>query len=130
MTHITAPIDSIGYMVPLMRSLANETRLTIFLYLLNDEKMVSALESELGVKQPNLSQHLREMREVGLISARKQAKSVFYSLTTIGRIYAAALLDIQSERYGTTQAPIIQHQEPEVEKSQSSMQAAGFARMK
>lgn len=62
----------------LLRSVGNPSRLSILLHLLQGEKSVAELESELGLRQPNLSQQLAELRNVGLVATRREAKSVFY----------------------------------------------------
>jgi DNA-binding transcriptional ArsR family regulator len=64
----------------LMRSLGNPNRLMIACALLHGEKSVSELESTLGIKQPILSQQLADLRESGVLRARRSSKSVFYSL--------------------------------------------------
>jgi ArsR family transcriptional regulator len=63
-----------------LRVLGNETRLQIVLRLLRGEAAVSDLERELGIRQPNLSQQLGELRDAGLVVGRREAKSVIYSL--------------------------------------------------
>lgn len=64
----------------LLRSVSSPARLGILLHLLNGEQSVTELERKLGLKQPNLSQHLAELRNARLLVARRQAKSVFYKL--------------------------------------------------
>lgn len=64
----------------LMRSLSNPNRLMIACALVDGEKSVSVLESTLGIKQPILSQHLADLREAGVLQARRSSKSVFYSV--------------------------------------------------
>lgn len=66
--------------VAALRALANPARLRIALHLLDGEKGVGDIEGELGLKQPNLSQHLAELREAGLVRARREARNVFYAL--------------------------------------------------
>ena len=65
-----------------LRVLGNETRLQIVLRLLRGEAAVSDLERELGIRQPNLSQQLAELRDAGLVVGRREAKSVIYSLSS------------------------------------------------
>lgn len=65
----------------LFRTLAHPMRLTIFHRLMDGELPVSGFESELGLKQPSLSQQLGILREAKLVTTRREAKSVFYSLT-------------------------------------------------
>jgi ArsR family transcriptional regulator len=64
----------------LLRALAHPMRLAILCRLLDGEVPVSGFESELGLKQPSLSQQLGQLREAGLVSTRREAKSVFYSI--------------------------------------------------
>lgn len=55
-------------------------RLKILCRLLDGEVSVAGLESELGLKQPSLSQQLGHLREADIVTTRREAKSVFYSL--------------------------------------------------
>ncbi len=64
----------------LLRALAHPMRLQILCRLLAGELAVGGFESELGLKQPNLSQQLGQLREAGLVTTRREAKAVFYSL--------------------------------------------------
>ncbi|MDD3447156.1 MAG: metalloregulator ArsR/SmtB family transcription factor [Zavarzinia sp.] len=63
-----------------LKVLANANRLMIVCHLLGGEKSVSDLESELGIRQPTLSQQLGILREAGIVAGRRDAKSVIYHL--------------------------------------------------
>ena len=63
-----------------LRALGNQTRLQIVLRLLRGEASVGDIERELGLRQPNLSQQLGELRDAGLVVGRRESKSVIYSL--------------------------------------------------
>lgn len=65
----------------LLRVLANPARLRIALHLLGGERSVGQLEEELELKQPNLSQYLGELRDAGLLTARRESRAVFYQVT-------------------------------------------------
>jgi ArsR family transcriptional regulator len=65
----------------LFRALAHPMRVQIVYRLLDGEMSVTGLETELGLRQPNLSQQLGQLREAKLVTTRREAKSVFYSLT-------------------------------------------------
>ena len=67
--------------VALLRVLANPARLRIALHLLGGERPVGQIEDELGLKQPNLSQHLADLRDAGLLVARRESRAVFYRVT-------------------------------------------------
>jgi DNA-binding transcriptional ArsR family regulator len=71
--------------VALLRVLANPSRLRITLRLLTGEVSVAALESGLSLRQPNLSQHLGELREAGLVIARRESRAVFYRLAEVAQ---------------------------------------------
>lgn len=59
----------------------NEVRLKI-LYLLEEEKELCPcdLSDILGMSIPAISQHLRKMKDGGVIQARKEGQTIFYSL--------------------------------------------------
>src|SRR5689334_21900210 len=65
----------------LCRALAHPMRVRILCRLLEGEVSVAGLESELGLKQPSLSQQLGQLRDAGIVSTRRAAKSVYYSLS-------------------------------------------------
>ena len=73
------PIDAAAAAATL-KVLGNETRLQIVLRLLRGELAVGEMERELGLRQPNLSQQLAELRDAGLVAGRRESKSVIYSL--------------------------------------------------
>jgi DNA-binding transcriptional ArsR family regulator len=75
----------------LMRSLSNPNRLMIACALVDGEQSVSELETKLGIKQPILSQQLADLREAGVVQARRSSKSVFYSVANAkaGHLIAA-----------------------------------------
>lgn len=86
----------------LFRTLAHPMRLTILCRLLDGELPVSGFESELGLKQPSLSQQLGILREANLVATRREAKSVFYSLAD-GRM--RALVDALCDAVSMAQPP-------------------------
>lgn len=59
----------------------NEVRLKI-LYLLEEEKELCPcdLSDILGMSIPAISQHLRKMKDGGIIRARKEGQTIYYSL--------------------------------------------------
>jgi len=62
------------------KTLANPVRLAILHILKDGEKNVNDLTDIIGISQSNLSQHLALMRQIGIVSTRKQGTSVFYSV--------------------------------------------------
>lgn len=69
---------SVGEASDLLKSIANPNRLSIVCLLLEGERSVAELESELGIRQPTLSQQLGELRDAGIVATRREAKHVFY----------------------------------------------------
>lgn len=65
----------------ILRALAHDVRLKLLRTLLdNGETSVGELEAKTGIAQPGLSQQLAILRKAGLVSTRREAKLVFYSL--------------------------------------------------
>jgi len=66
----------------LLKSLANERRLLIICHLIKGEKSVGELEQLVGLSQSALSQHLARLRKEALVTTRREAQTIFYSLTS------------------------------------------------
>lgn len=64
----------------LMRALANEQRLMILCNLSEGELSVGQLNERLPLHQSALSQHLAVLRNTDVVSTRREAQTVFYSL--------------------------------------------------
>ena len=64
----------------LLRLLGTEARLRIVLRVEEGEVSVADLEAALRVRQPNLSQHLAELRDAGLFASRRDGRNVLYSM--------------------------------------------------
>ncbi|KXB05718.1 hypothetical protein AKJ50_00015 [candidate division MSBL1 archaeon SCGC-AAA382A13] len=64
----------------LCQMLSNPTRLKILEKLKDEEKTVSELVSEIGVRQANLSQHLAELRKRNLVKNRREGANIYYSV--------------------------------------------------
>tara|TARA_B110000211_G_scaffold230236_1_gene289411 strand:- start:2936 stop:3259 length:324 start_codon:yes stop_codon:yes gene_type:complete len=71
---------SAGSASELMKILANENRLMILCQLVDGEKSVGELVELLDLSQPTVSQQLSRMKNQGLVSYRKNAQTVYYSL--------------------------------------------------
>lgn len=68
--------------VVLLKAMANERRLQILCLLHNDELSVGELCSKLELSQSALSQHLAWLRRDGLVITRKEAQTVYYTLSS------------------------------------------------
>ncbi|MBT5570531.1 MAG: winged helix-turn-helix transcriptional regulator [Alphaproteobacteria bacterium] len=66
----------------LLKSLANEKRLLIFCHLITGEKSVGELEKLVGLSQSALSQHLARLRRESLVSTRREAQTIYYTVTS------------------------------------------------
>ena len=78
-----------------LKALAHESRLMILCNLLEGEKSVGELEAHLALRQSTVSQQLARLRLEGLVSARRDGKTIHYSIADdkvramIGVLYAA-----------------------------------------
>lgn len=76
-----------------LKALAHESRLMILCILAEGEKSVSELEDILSLRQPTVSQQLARLRADGLVSTRRDGKTIYYNLASadarvvIGAIY-------------------------------------------
>lgn len=66
----------------LLKAMANPSRLMILCQIAEGEKSVGELESAIGLSQSGLSQHLALLRRKGIVSTRREAQSIFYSLAS------------------------------------------------
>lgn len=64
-----------------LKALSHEGRLMILCSLAHGEKSVTELEQMLSSRQAAVSQQLARLRQERLISARREGKQIFYSLT-------------------------------------------------
>jgi len=65
----------------MLKLLANENRLMILCRLVAQREMsVGNLAAGVGLSQSALSQHLARMREEGLVTARRDAQSIYYCI--------------------------------------------------
>ena len=64
----------------LLRALANDKRLMLLCLLVEREHSVGELNARVALSQSALSQHLAVLREDGLVSTRREAQTIYYSL--------------------------------------------------
>ncbi len=65
----------------LLKAMSNQHRLMILCQLTNGEKCVSELEKIIGLSQSALSQHLARLRRDDLVKTRREAQTIYYSLS-------------------------------------------------
>ena len=65
----------------LLKAMSNEHRLLILCNLVEGERTVRELEDLVGLRQTTLSQHLARLRYEGLVSTRRAAQNIYYSIS-------------------------------------------------
>jgi ArsR family transcriptional regulator len=74
------------------RILAHPARIAILHLLAEAPREVGRLAADLGISQPNASQHLAVMRSAGLVEAERDGRGAVYRLTDPGVIGACDLM--------------------------------------
>lgn len=64
----------------LLKALGNEKRLMVLCLLVEAERSVGELNARLDLSQSALSQHLAVLRADGLVTTRRDAQTIYYSL--------------------------------------------------
>ncbi len=64
----------------LLKALADETRLAVIRQLMDGPKHVHQINEELKVEQTLLSHHLKVLRDMGLVVAKRDGKAMLYRL--------------------------------------------------
>ncbi len=75
----------------ILRALGEQNRLKIITYLSMKTLCVCELVEILDISQPQVSQHLRKLREVELVTEEKRGRWVYYSLNNIHALYPVVL---------------------------------------
>ncbi len=65
-----------------LKSIANPHRLVILCQLIEGEKSVGELAEFLGIRSTTVSQNLALMRASGLVTARRDGQTMWYSITS------------------------------------------------
>ncbi len=66
----------------LLKSLANRHRLLILCQLVDGERSVGELAAFLNARDSTVSQHLALLRKDGLVQARREAQTIYYSIAS------------------------------------------------
>ena len=97
-----APIDAArmaaaaGKASELMKTLGHKDRLMVLCHLTSGEKSVGELAGLLDIPQSPLSQHLARMRKEELVTTRREAQTIFYSIASPE---AARMVKLMHELY-------------------------------
>ena len=83
----------------LLKALANDKRLMILCLLVEGERAVGDLNARLDLSQSALSQHLAVLRDKQLVTTRREAQTVFYS------VHDGLVHDIIASLHGAFCAP-------------------------
>lgn len=73
-------VNSFENTAEIYKALGDKTRLHMLALLAKGELCVCELVAILDMSQPSVSQHLRKLKQAGLVKERKTAQWVFYSL--------------------------------------------------
>ena len=84
--------DAYDALQDLAQALAHRSRLRILEVLARDEACVCHLTAVLGEAQSHVSQHLRVLREAGLVVDRREGVMVYYRLADVRVAAIVALL--------------------------------------
>ena len=63
---------------------SNEVRLKVFEYLLEGKMCVSGIVNKMNVTQPTVTQHLRILKEIGVVKSEKIGHWMHYSIDKKG----------------------------------------------
>jgi DNA-binding transcriptional ArsR family regulator len=92
-------IDSIENDV--FRALADPTRRALLAMLGEEAQSVSALTNRFAISQPAVSQHLKVLRDAGLVSERKAGRNRIYALDPAPLRRAAEWLERHTDFWAT-----------------------------
>ena len=94
-TELDRMVDNAKRASDFLKALAHESRLMILCILAEGEKSVGDLEALLELRQPTVSQQLARLRADGLVSTRRNGKTIYYSLASDeARVIIGAIYDV------------------------------------
>lgn len=73
-------MDPILEMSDTFKLLGDKTRLTIIALLKENELCVCDIVDAVGISQPGVSQHLRKLKQAGLVHENRKGQWIYYSL--------------------------------------------------
>lgn len=78
--------------ISVLKLLADRTRLMILFLIKDKERCVCELVEVLQTTQPNISQHMRKLKEAGLVHESRRGRWTYYTLAVEDRPYVKAIL--------------------------------------
>lgn len=85
-------MNQIEEIADVLKLLGDKNRLTIVALLNEKELCVCEIVDLLQTSQPNISQHMRKLKDGGLVKESKKGQWVYYSLNIQDRPYIAEIL--------------------------------------
>jgi ArsR family transcriptional regulator len=70
-----------AHVAELFRAFSDTSRVRIMSALLDGEKNVSRLAELVGISESAVSHHMRGLRQTRIVTARRDGKEVYYSIT-------------------------------------------------
>lgn len=101
----TWPAEKLDRTAGIIGALDSPLRLQILLLLHTRDHVVHELVRVLGKSQPLVSQHLRVLKDAGLVGATRSGREVVYSLAVPGVIATLESISLLSERTEETEEP-------------------------
>lgn len=78
--------------VEFCKALADDTRQQILQMLLEEEMAVNDIVAAFDVSQPTISHHLNVLKQMGLVTSRREGKQVFYATNQQNVVRCCGLL--------------------------------------
>ncbi|MFD2705162.1 ArsR/SmtB family transcription factor [Salibacterium lacus] len=83
----TIPEVPVETAATVLKLLGDQTRLTMTALLMERECCVCELTDIFNMSQPSISQHLRKLKDAGVVFETRRGQWVFYSLNTENELY-------------------------------------------
>jgi len=81
MESITLDEHKAAHVAELFRAFSDTSRVRILSVIIDREMNVSQLAALVGVTESAISHHMRGLRQMRLVNARREGKEVYYSVT-------------------------------------------------
>ncbi|MBK8908625.1 MAG: helix-turn-helix transcriptional regulator [Rhodospirillales bacterium] len=102
----------------LLKAMGNAHRLMILCQLAEGERSVGELERIVGLSQSALSQHLARLRRDALVTTRRSAQTIYYSLAgPEARVIIESLYDLYCR--AAVNPPMPEHRLEDVDREES-----------
>jgi DNA-binding transcriptional ArsR family regulator len=104
-------MDTLENAAALFKLLSHPSRLAILQVLRDGEECVCHLEAALGLRQAYISQQLMVLRQVGLVTDRREGWNVFYRVVK-PEVYALLDAALATVRPEGVSLPLMRHVKP------------------